>query len=81
VLQSATITGLITHRLPVSCTTGFGELTQAVQPYGGYMRWDHTQFYVTWATGVLREVQNRYLLKQARRDGNLVPNMAGCEMM
>lgn len=61
VLQSATITGLgIGHQFEYNSS---GEMTKAIQPYGGYLRWDHgTYTYV--GNRSLREVQNRHLLKQ-----------------
>jgi len=41
---------------------GSGEMTQAVLPYGGYLKWDYDT--VTYSSGVsYREVQHRYLSK------------------
>ena len=59
-LASSTVTG-------VGVVTSFsydgsGELTQAVLPYGGYVKWDYDT--VAYSSGIsYREVQHRYLSK------------------
>ncbi len=64
VLASLTMNGINLTQQFFYGGNNSGELTKAIFPYGGELRWDHRDFTFT-GTRTLREVQYRHLVKSA----------------